>query len=139
MIFIDANILMYASGAAHSNKEPSLELLRGVARGDISGFTDAEVFQEILHRYRAIQRWKEGQRVYQLARQIILDTRPIHIEHVDRANLILDEVRSVSITARDALHVAVYEQEEGALFCSYDRALDKIPWVQRRTPNELIR
>ncbi len=56
MILLDANIFMYAGGASHPNKAPSLALLEGVARGEREAAVDAEVLQEILHRYRAIQR-----------------------------------------------------------------------------------
>jgi predicted nucleic acid-binding protein len=66
LILIDANISMYAAGAEHSHKGPSVAVLRRVALGEIDAAVDAEVLQEILRRYRAIWRWEEGREVYAL-------------------------------------------------------------------------
>jgi uncharacterized protein len=67
LILIDANILMYAAGAEYPHKAPSVSLLRSIALGELEAAVDAEVLQEILHRYRAIRRWEEGRDVYALA------------------------------------------------------------------------
>ena len=69
MILIDSNVFMYAAGAAHTNKASSVAFLEAVARGKIDAATDAEVLQEILHRYRSIQRWTEGRALYDLVRR----------------------------------------------------------------------
>ena len=56
MIFIDSNIPMYLVGAEHPNKAVATGLLeRAVIEGEAL-VTDAEVFQELLHRYSAIDR-----------------------------------------------------------------------------------
>ena len=71
MILVDANIFMYAAGAEHPHKAPSLAFLRQIADGRVEAAVDAEVLQEILHRYRPIRRWEEGRQVYALARRIV--------------------------------------------------------------------
>jgi predicted nucleic acid-binding protein len=68
LILIDGNIFMYAAGAEHPHKAPCVALLRRVALGETEAAVDAEVLQEILHRYRAIRRWEEGREVYARAR-----------------------------------------------------------------------
>ena len=68
MILVDANVLMYASGAEHSNKEPAVAFLRRVAEGEVDAAVDAEVLQEVIHRYTSLQRWDEGRKVYTIAR-----------------------------------------------------------------------
>src|ERR1022692_1479833 len=51
VIFIDSNIPMYLVGAAHPNKTSAQILLESlIAKGERL-VTDAEVLQEILHRY----------------------------------------------------------------------------------------
>ena len=56
MIFIDSNVSMYLVGAPHPHKAGARALLeRFVSEGERL-VTDAEVFQELLHRYAAIQR-----------------------------------------------------------------------------------
>ncbi len=42
MVLIDANILMYAAGAAHPNKQPSIRLLERVANGEVDATINAE-------------------------------------------------------------------------------------------------
>jgi predicted nucleic acid-binding protein len=71
LILLDANILMYAGGSSHPNKAPSLAFLERVALGELDACMDAEVLQEILHRYRAIGRWEDGRRVFDYARQVV--------------------------------------------------------------------
>lgn len=77
MILVDASIIMYAAGTEHAHKQPSIRWLERVARGDVAATIDAETLQEILHRYRAIKRWKDGRQVYDLARQLFPSVVPI--------------------------------------------------------------
>ncbi len=132
MILIDANIIMYAAGAAHSHKAPSVRLLEQVAAGEIAAAVDAEVLQEILHRYRAINRWKDGRFVYDLTRQLFPEVIPITAPVLDRARALLDE--EGSIMARDALHAAVVMHHGLDAVCSYDRDFDRIGGLVRQEP-----
>ena len=133
---MDANILMYAAGASHANKEPSLALLRAVADGRLDGVLDAEVLQEELHRYRAIGAWSAGRSVYDHARAIFPMVLPITAEVLDGARALLD--RTSGISARDALHAAVVEAYELEAICSYDRGFDRLPRLRRREPKDLL-
>jgi predicted nucleic acid-binding protein len=124
MILVDANILMYAAGADHPHKVPSLAWLERVATGVIEAGIDAETLQEILHRYRAIHRWKDGRRVYDLARTVFPSVIPITAEVTDRARAILDT--DSRCLARDALHAAVVQVHRLEAICSYDRDFDRL-------------
>ena len=132
MILVDAKIFMYAAGAEHPHKAPSLAFLRQVAEGEIEAAVDAEVLQEILHRYRAIGRWDDGRYVYALARRIVPLVVAITDEIVDRARDLLDGDERLG--ARDALHAAVVLARGMAGLCSYDRDLDRIAGVRRLEP-----
>ena len=132
MILVDANILMYAAGAPHPHKGPSLQWLEGVARGDIEGAINAETLQEVLHRYRALGRWNEGRHVYDLARTIFPAVVPISAQVLDVARELLD--RHPMLMARDGLHAAVVLVEGFEAICSYDRDFDLIPGVRRVEP-----
>ena len=132
MILVDANILMYAAGAPHANKAPSTRFLERVARGEVDATLDAETLQEILHRYRAIKRWKDGRRVYDLARQLFPDVVSISAAVLDRARMLLDDYPS--LMARDALHAAVVLHEGLDSICSYDRDFDRIAELTRIEP-----
>lgn len=133
MILIDANIIMYAAGARHPHKQPSVLLLARVARGEIEAAIDAEILQEILHRYRALGRWVDGRRVYDLTRQLFPSVIPVTAEALDRARRLLDS--SEHIMARDALHAAIVMMEGHEAVCSYDRDFDRIPGIRRQEPD----
>jgi predicted nucleic acid-binding protein len=120
------------AGAAHPNKVPSESLLRRVALGEIDAAVDAEVLQEILHRYRAIRRWEDGRRVYALTRRIVPLTLEITDRIVDRARDLLDG--DAHLGARDALHAAVVLDRSLEGLCSYDRDLDRIAGLRRIEP-----
>jgi uncharacterized protein len=132
MILIDANIFMYAAGAAHPHKTPSVRLLERVARGEVAATINAETLQEILHRYRAIKRWSDGRRVYDLARQLFPSVVPITAEMLDGARALLDQ--HPALMARDALHAAVVMHEGLDAICSYDRDFDAITAMSRIEP-----
>ena len=132
MILVDANVLMYAAGASHPNKQHSVAFLETVADGDLDATTDAEVLQEILHRYRAIGRWADGRRVFDLARDLFPMVISITAEVMDRARLLLDKYDRV--WARDALHASVVLTHGLDGIVSYDRDFDAITEVTRREP-----
>ncbi len=132
MILIDTNIIMYAAGAPHPNKAPSVRLLEQVAAGEVEATIDAEVLQEILHRYRAINRWDDGKQVYDLTRRLFPMVNPVTAAILDRARQLLDT--DATIMARDALHAAVVLEERLDAVCSYDRDFDRIAGVVRREP-----
>ncbi|MGH7572557.1 MAG: type II toxin-antitoxin system VapC family toxin [Gemmatimonadota bacterium] len=132
MILIDSNVLMYAGGAPHPHKDPSRVFLERVARGEIDAAVDAEVLQEILHRYQAIGRWEDGRKVYDLARRIVPIVIPITAEIMDLARSLLDKYRA--LMARDVLHAAAAIIHEAEAIASYDRDFDKIREVRRTEP-----
>ena len=134
MILIDANIFMYAAGADHPHKQPSIEFLEHVATGAEDAAVDAETLQEILHRYRAIGRWLEGRAVFDLARKIVPNIVSIDATVLDLARELLD--RHDEIMARDALHAAVVLEHGMEGIVSYDRDFDQIHRVRRIEPGK---
>lgn len=134
MILVDTNIIMYAAGADHQHKRPSLRLLEQVASGEVDGIINAETLQEILHRYRSIKRWSDGRKVYDLARQIFPEVIPVTSEVLDHARRLLDT--NARLMARDALHAAVVIGEGLDAICTYDRDFDNIPGIRRIEPGK---
>lgn len=132
MILVDSNVFMYAAGATHTNKASSVAFLEAVANGKVDAATDAEVLQEVLHRYRSIQRWTDGRALYDLIRRIVPNVIPITAEVVDEARKILDS--DASFMARDALHAAVARREHASCICSFDRDFDRMAGIVRREP-----
>jgi predicted nucleic acid-binding protein len=135
LILIDANILMYAAGAPHPHKAPSAALLQRVVQGEVEAAIDAEVLQEILHRYRSIGRWQDGRRVYDLARDVMGIVIPVTGEVLDEARRIMDVYQG--LTARDALHAAACQVTGAAAICSFDRDFDVIAGLKRLEPQQV--
>ncbi len=133
MILVDSNVLMYAAGAPHPNKAPSVDFLEQVASGAVEAAIDTEVLQEIIHRYVAIRRWAEGRLVYDRARQIFPVVLPVSVETVDYARRLIDAHDGLS--ARDALHAAVVEVHALDGICTFDRDFDRIPSLRRVSPS----
>lgn len=136
MILLDANILMYAAGREHPLKEPSAALLEQVARGAVEGAIDAEILQEILHRYRSLGRPRDGFRLYDLTRTIVRTVLPVTDAVMDEARSLLESHSRLS--ARDAVHAAVGLVFHADAFCSYDRDFDRIEGLRRVTPDQAL-
>ncbi|MCU0726626.1 MAG: type II toxin-antitoxin system VapC family toxin [Planctomycetes bacterium] len=132
MILVDACVFMYAVGAPHPLKERSLGWLDRAAAGEIEAAVDAEVLQEILHRYRALHRWKEGRVAYDLARRAVPLVVPLTARILDEARALLD--RHPKIMARDALHAAACRIHRAEGIASFDTDLDGIEGVLRIEP-----
>ncbi len=132
MILVDANIFMYAAGAPHDYKLPSLKFLHDATRTEQVCCINAEILQEILHRYRAIDRWEEGREVYHLAKKIVPTVEPIGGEILDKTVVLMDTYPH--LMARDCIHIAhcILADLEG--ICSFDQDFDTVPDVRRIEP-----
>jgi predicted nucleic acid-binding protein len=135
VILVDANILMYAAGAAHRLKRPSADLLERIARGEVDAGIDAAILQEILHRYRALRRWEQGRQLYDLTRALFPGVLPVTAEVLDEARRLLDERPEAS--ARDAVHAAACRIYDAEAICSWDRDFDRFVGLKRVEPSDV--
>jgi predicted nucleic acid-binding protein len=129
MILVDSNVLMYASGAEHPNKPLALTFLKRIASGEVSATIDAEVLQEIIHRYRSLNRWGDGKQVYRLARELFPEVLAISGAVMDHAKHLVDSDQTIS--ARDAVHAAVVVTYRLEGICTFDRDFDRMPGCRR--------
>lgn len=131
MIFVDSNIPMYIVGRDHALKLPAQRALERAATRRERLVTDAEVYQEILHRYTAIGRRDAIPPAFDLLDRVVDEVFPIEEPDVRRAKDLLLATQSVS--ARDALHAAVMEHHEVHRLMSFDSGFDDLPGVERIT------
>lgn len=129
MIFIDSNVPMYLVGAAHPNKDRAVVVLTQLAREGERFVTDVEVYQEILHRYTAIQRLDAIDAAFESLDALIDDTLSFDMTEVRVARDLIISVDGIS--ARDALHVAVMRKAEVSRIFSFDRGFDACPGIDR--------
>ena len=128
MIFIDSNVPMYLVGTDHPNKELSRSALsRLVANAEVL-VTDAEVLQEILHRYVAIDRRASIDDAMAAIVGIIDEVFPIERTDVVRAK---DVLVDSPLSARDALHVAVMRRHGVDRILTFDTGFDSAPDLVR--------
>lgn len=129
MIFVDSNIPMYIVGAPHPNKDAAQRVLEQcITRGERL-VTSAEVLQEILHRYHAIQRPDAIQPALDAVLGVVDDVYPIAEGDVRRAKDLMLGLSQLS--ARDALHVAVMKQQGIERLMSFDAGFDAVGWIER--------
>ena len=129
MILIDSNVPMYLIGAAHPHKADAQRLLEKLISGRERLVTDAEVLQEILHRYVAIDRRDAIQPAFDVLANLVDEVLAVDQVAVERAKDIVMGHRRLS--ARDALHIAVMERHDVARILSFDAGFDGIPGITR--------
>ena len=129
MIFVDSNVPMYLIGAEHPFKADARRAIEdAIAAGEVL-CTDAEVFQEMLHRYRAIDRADAIDAGFAALLGIVDVTYPIELSDVERARRLLRTTPALS--ARDAIHVAVMQADDVGRIMSFDRGFDGLPGIVR--------
>lgn len=129
MIFIDSNVPMYLVGAPHPHKADSQQLLETLVSQRQRLVTDAEVFQEILHRYRAIDRPGAIQPAYDALLGVVDTVLAVAVDDVLSARDLL--LARWQLSARDALHVAVMQRHGITRIVSFDRGFDAVPGLTR--------
>jgi len=129
VIFVDSNIPMYLIGAPHRHKTDAQRLLEQLLSERSRLVTDAEVLQEILHRYVAIDRRDAIQPAFEALLGVVDQVMPIDAAAVQRAKAIV--LGSQRLSARDALHLAVMEQNSIARILSFDGGFDGYPGITR--------
>jgi predicted nucleic acid-binding protein len=129
LIFIDSNVPMYLVGAAHPHKSDAQVLLESLIAAGERLVTDAEVLQEILHRYAAIGRPAAIPKALQVLLDLADDVYAVEKADVLRAAQILEGKGKFS--ARDALHIAVMERQGIHSILSFDADFDRWPGLRR--------
>jgi len=129
VILLDSNIPMYLIGAAHPHKLDAQRLLESVVSAGEVLLTDVEVLQEICHRYAAIGRREAIQPAFDALLGVVDDVLAIDLEDAQSAKDIL--LRYETLSARDAIHVAVMLRNGIDRIMSFDRGFDSHPGIER--------
>ena len=90
---------------------------------------DAEVLQEILHRYAAINRRDAIDPAIQLTLSIVDEVFAVEKTEVLPASEIGQS--RTTLSARDALHVAIMERQRIRSILSFDAGFDQWPGLRR--------
>jgi len=129
VILVDSNIPMYLVGAPHPHKVDAQRLLEKLITDRQRLVTDAEVLQEILHRYVAIDRRDAIQPAFDALLGVVDQVLAVDGVVVQRAKQIVLGYRQLS--ARDAVHLSVMEQNGIQRILSFDSGFDAFPRITR--------
>jgi predicted nucleic acid-binding protein len=131
--FIDANVPIYAAGRDHPLKEPCIQVLMLAADHPQAFMTDAEVLQELLHRYLSLRLWPHGREAFRRFSELMEERiESVLAVDVQRAAELADAHQQLS--ARDLLHAAVMQRLGLRRIVSTDTGFDRLPEVQRLDP-----
>jgi predicted nucleic acid-binding protein len=124
---------MYAWGGEHLLRAPCAEVLQLVESNGPHFITDAEVLQEILHRYKSLQMWPAmAERL-----EIFVDLMQGSIEPVFAGDVVGAAKlahRYPTLSARDLVHAAVALRAGATHIVSADTAFDALEEIERLDP-----
>ena len=129
MIFIDSNVPMYLVGSEHPHKIDTQRFLERCIADEKRLVTDAEVLQEILHRYAAIGRKDAISPAFQAILGIVDEVLAVELRDAERARDIL--LATQRLSARDAVHLAIMERNGVKTILSFDSGFDDYPGITR--------
>jgi predicted nucleic acid-binding protein len=129
VIFLDSNVPMYLVGAPHPHKRDAQQILERLIAENERLVTDAEVPQEILHRYVAINRRDAIQPAFDALLGIVDEVFPVELADIESAKRIV--LGSAKFSARDALHLALMERQKVTRIFSFDAGFDGFPGIVR--------
>lgn len=134
--FIDANIPIYAAGRAHRLKAPCIQVLLLAADYPQAFVTDAEVLQELLHRYLSLRLWPQGREAFRRFSELMQERiEAVQAKDIQAAAALADAHQELS--ARDLLHVAVMRRLGLRRIISADTGFDRLPEIERLDPAQL--
>ena len=131
--FIDANIPIYAAGREHPHKAPCARVLMMAAEHPPAFLTDAEVLQELVHRYVASGRWALGRQVLHGFAEVMHDRiEPVYAADIHAGARLAD--RHPGISDANLLHAAVMQRVGTDRIISVDTDFDRLPGITRLDP-----
>jgi predicted nucleic acid-binding protein len=120
---------MYLIGGPHPQKAEAQILVERLVAAGQRLVTSAEVLQEVLHRYTAINRRGAIEPAMKLILNLVDDVFPIEKADVLRASEITQS--RTSLSARDSIHIAVMERHGVQSILSFDEDFDSWPGFRR--------
>ncbi len=120
---------MYLVGAPHPHKLDAQLLVENALSAEERLLTDAEVLQEICHRYASIARRDMIQPAFDAILGVVDEVLAVEREDVETAKDIL--LRYTPLSARDAVHAAVMRRRGIDRIMTFDRGFDALPGLAR--------
>lgn len=136
--FLDVNVPMYAAGRSHPYKESCVWVLTEIANGRLDTIIDAEIIQEILYRYGAIQQWQIGVQMARNLLELVPTVLPVTVSDMQTAVSLFAQYAPQGVKARDVVHTAVMHTHQLTHIISTDTHFDQIEGIIRLDPQDLF-
>jgi predicted nucleic acid-binding protein len=121
--------VLHLVGPQHPHKLDAQRVLESMVAGGERLATDAEVLQEICHRYAAIRRHDMIQPAFDAILEIVDEALAIDRAVAEAAKDIV--LRYTTLSARDAIHAAAMAEHGIERIMTFDRGFDSYPRVER--------
>ncbi len=131
---LDTAIPMYAAGAPHPCRDACQWLMTEIAGGRVDVVIDAEVVQEILHRYGALGRYADAANMAQDLMTLVPQVLPVTVADMKTAVTLFQQYGPQGVRARDTIHAAIMQNHGLTHVISSDTHFDLISGVTRLDP-----
>lgn len=136
-LFVDTNIPIYAAGKPHPLKSPCSQVLELIAQHPHAFVTDAEVLQELLHRYLSL-RLRPNPGLIVIERFEILMRGSIEAVEINDVLAAAHAAHAFpGLSARDLLHLAVARRVGSPAIITSDRDFERLPGIERLDPGDV--
>ncbi|MCZ6677882.1 MAG: type II toxin-antitoxin system VapC family toxin [Candidatus Poribacteria bacterium] len=131
---LDTAIPMYAAGTSHSYRAPCQWVMTEIANGQMTAAIDAEVIQEILHRYGSLGRHADAVSLANNLMILVPQIYPITAADVQIAVSLFHQYAPQGVKSRDIVHAAVMQNNGLTHIISTDVHFDRIAGITRLDP-----
>src|SRR5216684_1911955 len=104
---LDTAVPMYAAGTPHPYRDACQLVMTEIASGRMQAVIDAEVIQEILHRYGALARYADAANMARDLMTLVPQVLPVTAADMQTAVTHFQQYAPQGVRARDAIHAAV--------------------------------
>lgn len=131
---LDTAVPMYAAGTPHSYRDACQWVMAQIASGHLQVVIDAEVVQEILHRYGALGRYADAVNMARDLMTIVPQILPVTAADMQTAVTIFQQYAPQGMRARDAIHAAIMQNHGLTHIISSDAHFDLVAGLTRLDP-----
>ncbi len=125
---------MYAAGTPHRYRDACQWVMTQIATGGMQVATDAEVIQEILHRYGALGRYADAVNMARDLITLVPQILAITAADMQTAVTLFQQYAPQGVRARDCIHAAVMRNHGLTHIISSDAHFDLIAGLTRLDP-----
>lgn len=125
---------MYAAGTPHAYRDACQWIRTEIAGGRLQVVIDAEVIQEIPHRYGALGRFADAVNMANDVMTLVPQILPVTAADMRSAVALFGQYAPQGVRARDTIHAAVMQNHGLTHIISPDGDFDLIPGLTRIDP-----